>query len=161
MPGAPVRLPRQGREQRWCLGLCWTPGNPAGTFWDASEPLPGSGALNPCFLHNFFSARGGGNSCTEMETRPFCQLLILRPMETEGSPPLCCHSALHFQVYFNAQIRVVLGVSWGPSLLDLEHLSAPTGTCSANAPAPGLFLTTGLSFFVLAKLSSALINFAQ
>lgn len=40
------------------LGFCWKPGSPAGTSWDASEPLPGSGELSESmFLTRLFFCR--------------------------------------------------------------------------------------------------------
>lgn len=43
--------------------------------------------LNPCFLDNFFfSAGGGGNSCTKMEMHPFCQAINSASYGNRGVP---------------------------------------------------------------------------
>lgn len=88
------------------LGFCWKPGSPAGTSWDASEPLPGSGELpESMFLAQLFFLQEAEEILVQKWKRTLsAKLLILLPMETEGSLPLCCDSALNFQVYFYAQI---------------------------------------------------------
>lgn len=70
-------------------------------------PLPDSGELcESLFLTQFFFFFQEAEEILVQKWKrsPSAKLLILLPMETEESLPLCCDSALNFQVYFYAQI---------------------------------------------------------